>query len=48
MLGGRWCHFIVLNVYALTEDEIDYVKESLCEELERVYNKFSKYRMKIL
>jgi hypothetical protein len=28
MLRGRWCHIIVLNVHAPTEDEIDDVKDS--------------------
>jgi hypothetical protein len=27
-LKGRWCHIIVLNVHAPTEDKIDYVKDS--------------------
>jgi hypothetical protein len=28
MLGGRWFHIIVLNVYSPTEDKIDDVKDS--------------------
>jgi hypothetical protein len=43
MLRGRWCHIIVLNVHAPTEDKTDDVKE-----LERVFDKFPKYHMKIL
>jgi hypothetical protein len=34
--SGRWCHIIVLNVHAPTEDKTDDVKDSLYEELERV------------
>jgi hypothetical protein len=39
---------IVLNFHAPTEDKTDYVKDSFYEELERVYDKFTKYHMKIL
>jgi hypothetical protein len=28
ILTGRWCHIIVLNVHAPTEDKIDDVKDS--------------------
>jgi hypothetical protein len=45
---GRWCHVIVLNVQAPTEDKTDDVKGSFNEELERVFDKFPKYHMKIL
>jgi hypothetical protein len=48
ILRGRWCHIIVLNVYAPTEYNIDDVKDSFYEELERVFDKFPKYHMKIL
>jgi endonuclease/exonuclease/phosphatase family metal-dependent hydrolase len=41
ILRGRWCQVIVLNVHAPTEDKTD-------EELERVFDKFPKYHMKIL
>jgi exonuclease III len=44
---GRWCH-IVLKIHAPTEDKIDYVKDIFYEELERVFDKFHKYHMKIL
>jgi hypothetical protein len=47
-LRGRWCHIIVLNIHAPTEYTVDHVKDSCYEELERVFNKFPKYRMKIL
>jgi hypothetical protein len=48
ILRGRWCHIIVLNIHAPTEDETDDVKGSFYEELERVFDKFPKYHMKIL
>jgi hypothetical protein len=47
-LRGRWCHIIVLNVHAPTEDRIDDVKGSFYEEPEHVFDKFPKYNMKIL
>jgi hypothetical protein len=48
ILIRRWCHIIVLNVHAPTEDETDDTKYSFYEELERVFDKFPKYHMKIL
>jgi hypothetical protein len=48
ILRGHWCHIIVLNVHAPTEDKTDDVKDSFYEELERVCDKFPKYHMKIL
>jgi hypothetical protein len=48
ILRGRWCHIIVLNVHAPTEDKTDVVKDSFYEELERVLDKFPKYHTKIL
>jgi hypothetical protein len=48
ILRGRWCHIIVLNVHAPTEDKTGDVKESFYEELEGVFDKFPKYHMKIL
>jgi hypothetical protein len=39
---------IVLNFHAPTEDKTDDVKHSFYEELERVFDKFPKYHMKIL
>jgi hypothetical protein len=36
ILRGRWCHIIVLNVHAQTEDKTYDMKASFCEELERV------------
>jgi hypothetical protein len=46
ILRGRWCHIIVLNVHAPAEDKTDDVKDSLYEELERVFDNFPKYQMK--
>jgi exonuclease III len=48
ILRGRWCHIIVLIVHAPTEDKTNDVKESFYKELEHVFDKFSKYHMKIL
>jgi hypothetical protein len=48
ILRGCWCHIIVLNVHAPTEDKTDDVKDNLNEEVERVFDKFPKYHMKIL
>jgi hypothetical protein len=39
ILRGRWCHIIVLNVHELHD---------LKDKLECVFDKFPKYRMKIL
>jgi exonuclease III len=48
MLRGRWCHIIVLNVHAPTNDNTDDVKNSIYEKLEHVFDKFPKCHMKIL
>jgi hypothetical protein len=48
IVRGRLCHIIVLNVHAPTEDNTDDVKDSFYEELERVFDNFPKYHMKIL
>jgi exonuclease III len=48
ILRGHWFHIIVLNVHAPTEDKTDDVKDSFHEELERIFNKLAKYKMKIL
>jgi hypothetical protein len=47
-LRCRWCHIIVLNVHANTEDKTDAAKNSFYEELERVFDKFLKYHTKTL
>jgi hypothetical protein len=38
---GCWCHSVVLNVHAPTEDKFDDVKDSFFEELECVFDKCS-------
>jgi hypothetical protein len=48
ILRGRWCDNIILNVHAPTEDKIDDMKDRFYKELERVFDKFLKYQMKIL
>jgi hypothetical protein len=48
ILRGSWCHIIVLKVHAPTEDKTDDVKGNFYGELERVFDKFPKYHMKIL
>jgi hypothetical protein len=48
ILRDRWCHITVLNDHAPTEDKSDNVKDSFYKELERVFDKFPKYHMKIL
>jgi hypothetical protein len=48
ILRGRWCPIVVLNVHAPIEDKIDDVKDSFYKELERVFDKFSKYNLEIL
>jgi exonuclease III len=47
-LRGPWCVIIVLNVHAPTDDKIDDVKNSFYDELQRVFDMFPKYHMKIL
>jgi hypothetical protein len=39
-LRGHWCHIIVLNVHAPTEEKTDDVKDSFYEKLNRVFDKF--------
>jgi hypothetical protein len=48
ILRGRWCHIIVLNDHAPTEDKTGDVKDSFYKQLECVFNKFPKYQMKNL
>jgi hypothetical protein len=48
ILRSCWFHIIFLNVHALTEDKVDDVKDSFCEGLKHMFDKFPKYRMKIL
>jgi alpha-glucuronidase len=46
-LRGHWCDIIVLNVHAPTEDTT-VVTDSFYKELERLFDNFPKYYMKIL
>jgi hypothetical protein len=48
ILRGRWCNISVLNVHAPTKDNIYDVKDNFYEKLERVFDIFPKYHMKIL
>jgi exonuclease III len=48
ILKGCWCDIIILNVHVPTEDKDDDIKDSFYEELEQVFDKFPRYRMKIL
>jgi hypothetical protein len=45
---SRAWDIIFLNVHAPRDDKIDDMKGRFCEELERVFEKFHKYRIKIL
>jgi hypothetical protein len=47
-INGRWCDIIVLNVYAPSEHKDDDIKDSFYEELEQVFDQFSRYHMKIM
>jgi hypothetical protein len=47
-LKGRWCDIIVLNVYAPTGNKDVDIKDSFYEELEQVFDQFSRYHTKIL
>jgi hypothetical protein len=44
----HWWDIIFLNIYAPTEDKIDYLKERFYEELEHMFEKLHKYRINIL
>jgi hypothetical protein len=48
ILRDCWCHIIILNDHAPTKDKIDDAKDNFYKELEREFNKFPKYHMKIL
>jgi hypothetical protein len=48
VLRGRWFNIIVLNVPALTEEKSDDSKESFYAVLERDFNDFPNYHMKIV
>jgi hypothetical protein len=42
ILRGRWFHIVLLKIHASTEDKIDDVKDSFCEDFERAFEKFHK------
>jgi hypothetical protein len=48
IVRGPWCHIIVLNIHAQTEDKIHDVKDNFCKEVEHMFTKFSKYHVKIM
>jgi hypothetical protein len=48
ILRVRFRLIIILNVHAPTEDKTDDVKDSFYKELERAFDNFPKYHMKIL
>jgi hypothetical protein len=48
ILRGCWLHIIVLNVHAPREDKTNDVKDSFYEDLERIFDKFRRYHVKIL
>jgi exonuclease III len=48
ILRGHWFHVTVLNIHAQSEDKVDDVKDSFNEELEHMFDKFSKYHAIIL
>jgi hypothetical protein len=48
VLRGRWFNIIVLNAHSPTEEKGDDSKDSFYEELEQVFEHFSKYHMQIL
>jgi len=48
VLRGRWFDIIFLNVHAPSEEKSDDSKDSFYEELEQVFDHFSKRHMKIV
>jgi hypothetical protein len=48
ILRSRWCDIIILNDHAPKEDKIFYMKDSSYKELERIFDKFPKYHIKII
>jgi len=47
-LRGHWCNIIVLSAHAPSEERSYDSKYSFYEELERVFDLFPKYHLKIL
>jgi exonuclease III len=43
IVRGRWCNFIVLNMHAPSEDKGDDVKDSFCEEVGRVFDRYENF-----
>jgi hypothetical protein len=48
ILRDRLCDTIFLIVHAPTKDKVDDIKDRFYEELERVFDKFTKYHLKML
>jgi hypothetical protein len=48
VLRGCYCDILVLNVHAQREDKIDDMEDSFCDKVEHVFDKFSKYHVKML
>jgi hypothetical protein len=48
ILRGCWCDIVVLNVHVPTEDKIYDLNDSFYKEVKCVFDKFPKFRMKIL
>jgi hypothetical protein len=48
VLRGRWFSIVVLNTYAPNDEKSDGSKDIFYEKLEKVFNHFPKYYMKIL
>jgi hypothetical protein len=47
-LRGGWCHVIVLNSHASSQDKMNYVKDNSYEKMESIFNILPKYHLKIL
>jgi hypothetical protein len=45
VLRGHWCNIIVLNVHATSKEKSDDSKDKFYEELEQIFDCFSKYHM---
>jgi hypothetical protein len=49
ILRSRWCNIIIVNMHAPCEDDTnDDTKDSIYEELGRVFDQFPRYDMKIM
>ena len=48
VLRGCWCNIIVVNVHATSEEKSEESKDRFYEELEQVFDHFTKYHTKIL